>query len=532
MAKKIINATAPKTSFNYGVGNTRLYFNFYVTYEEPAGAGTINPSTLSTTLVYQKPGPFNTIQYVESAILQADGTWKALKENEARIINPPSPTNPNGSIGGVVNPNSSNYILGESTRKELVAKGPNTLNYAARQNAASVVDKSTPLTLNQVNQAYYISQSTAPGGSQIPPVLPLSPDPSAAPPLSPDPSADPSSGGGADPTSIVSTFQPEIGEGAALTLTAYTNDQLAISKKYSTLVYPRDHGNSPYDFIQIVPIEYIPGFGVGSIPHLSIERVRSRFNSSAENQRYKQTGTQIFLPMTPGISESNSVGWGSDELNPISAVFGQTAYNRISEAGKGDLMGALSALGSGLMNAGQQLLNDPQLSNYISAYFAGQAVNSNLLGRSGMVINPNLELLFQGPKLRSFRYNFRFTPRDADESEIIRAIIKVFKKTMAVRQSPGSLFLGVPSVYEIKYIYNSGGDHPFLNKIKPCALTSFNVNYTPDGSYMTYGSNDPKNPNTKGAGSMTSYTVDMQFDEIEPIYNEDIDDVDGPTMGY
>jgi hypothetical protein len=33
-------------------------------------------------------------------------------------------------------------------------------------------------------------------------------------------------------------------------------------------------------------------------------------------------------------------------------------------------------------------------------------------------------------------------------------------------------------------------------------------------------------------GSMTSYAVDMQFDEIEPIYNEDIDDVDSATMGY
>ena len=94
---------------------------------------------------------------------------------------------------------------------------------------------------------------------------------------------------------------------------------------------------------------------------------------------------------------------------------------------------------------------------------------------------------------------------------------------MAVRQSPGSLFLGVPSIYELSYIFNSDetGYHPFLNKIKPCALTGFNVNYTPDGSYMTYQD-----------GSMTSYAVDMQFDEIEPIYNEDIDDVDFATMGY
>ena len=340
------------------------------------------------------------------------------------------------------------------------------------------------------------------------------PKPGNQPPLAPvgtNPDPDP----GATQGQTSTTFQPELGNSSSLT--SYINEQQGISKEYTFLAYPRDHGESPYDYIQIIPIEYVNGFGVGAInKNLTIDRVRTRFG-----RRYKQTGTKIYLPMTPGISESNSVGWGSDELNPIQATFGQTAFNAINSAGSKSLTDILSDLGDGLTNAGNTLLGDPNVKTFISAYFAGQAVSANLLGRSGIVINPNLELLFQGPKLRSFRYNFKFTPRDDGEAKIIRTIIKVFKKTMAVRQSPGSLFLGVPSVYDIKYIYKSGNDHPFLNKIKPCALTGFNVNYTPDGSYMTYQD-----------GSMTSYAVDMQFDEIEPIYNEDIDDVDSATMGY
>ena len=63
-------------------------------------------------------------------------------------------------------------------------------------------------------------------------------------------------------------------------------------------------------------------------------------------------------------------------------------------------------------------------------------------------------------------------------------------------------------------------EHPFLNKIKPCAMRGFNVDYTPGGSYMTYGD-----------GSMTSYQVSMQFAELEPIYNDDVE-VDSPDMGY
>ena len=93
---------------------------------------------------------------------------------------------------------------------------------------------------------------------------------------------------------------------------------------------------------------------------------------------------------------------------------------------------------------------------------------------------------------------------------------------MAVKRLEGQIFLGTPDIYDIKYVFNGGTDHPFLNKIKPCALTGFNVNYAPDGSFMTYQN-----------GSMTSYGIDMQFDEIEPIYNDDINEnVNTSTMGF
>ena len=100
-------------------------------------------------------------------------------------------------------------------------------------------------------------------------------------------------------------------------------------------------------------------------------------------------------------------------------------------------------------------------------------------------------------------------------------IIKVFKKAMAPKRRAAMVWLGVPAVFKIKYLMRGKVEHPFLNKIKPCAMTSFNVDYTPEGSYMTYGD-----------GSMTSYNVSMTFKELEPIYNDDIRDVDRSTTGF
>jgi len=52
-----------------------------------------------------------------------------------------------------------------------------------------------------------------------------------------------------------------------------------------------------------------------------------------------------------------------------------------------------------------------------------------------------------------------------------------------------------------------------LNKIKECALLSCSVNYTPQGSYMTFDD-----------GSMVSYVIDLKFTEIVPLYDTDYED--------
>ena len=87
---------------------------------------------------------------------------------------------------------------------------------------------------------------------------------------------------------------------------------------------------------------------------------------------------------------------------------------------------------------------------------------------------------------------------------------------MAPEISPERIFLYTPDIFQLQYIHNSGGGHPYLNRFKPCALTNFSANYTPGNSYMTYKD-----------GSMTQYQVAMTFSELEPIYQGDHDGVGG-----
>lgn len=232
----------------------------------------------------------------------------------------------------------------------------------------------------------------------------------------------------------------------------------------------------------------------------------------------------VIFPMQPQLSETNAVNWSDDQLNPVQAMLGNAAVKAIGKLTSFDLKGVQNVF-SDLYDDAKVAMDDPATLQAVAAYFAGQAVGANLQGRlTGNVINPNLELLFNGPQLRTFQFNFRLTPRTEDESKEIRKIIRCFKRNMAVNRTSSNLFLTSPRLFKLVYIYKDGGQHPYLNKFKPCAMSNFQVNYTPDGSYATFDK----------TGSLTAYDLTMSFSEVMPIYASDFDknDDNPKDMGY
>ena len=279
----------------------------------------------------------------------------------------------------------------------------------------------------------------------------------------------------------------------------------------NALYYPINRDRKDYDYLQVGAYQYAPNKFTGS------GTITSEIGSEERSLKPKSGGAQkVFLPMQPtGLQEGNSVGWGQDSINAIEAAMANVAGSTVAGASKNFSQAAANAIGS-TGKAMETLLGEGGISkDDVAAYFAGQATGKNVLTRTtGKVMNPNLELLFSGPSLRSFNYTFRFTPREQKESLMVRRIIKFFKKSMApILSKEGGLFLESPHVFKLKYIHKNGGQHPFLNKIKPCALQNFSVQYAPDGSYMTYKD-----------GSMTAYNINLTFGEINPIYDKDIDE--------
>lgn len=281
--------------------------------------------------------------------------------------------------------------------------------------------------------------------------------------------------------------------------------------QYSDVKYPLDLDISTQDSIQFTMISHAPkkvgttGFATGD------------FFGKRNRDDIKSRGGTVTLPIQPSITDTNSVNWGGQDVDALAAMAGIAAAAAIGAGGEG----VASAL-----TGGAELLKSKAGSDSLKSAIALGFVSQNksfLTKSTGAIVNPNLELLFQGPTLRQFSFTFVMSAREELESKSIKKIIRFFKQGMSVKRASTGLFLKSPHTFNIKYIHKSS-DHTYLNKIKECALLNFTVDYTPAGNYSTYED-----------GSMTMYSLSMTFQELDPIYDDDYKELDGNAdtqIGY
>lgn len=230
----------------------------------------------------------------------------------------------------------------------------------------------------------------------------------------------------------------------------------------------------------------------------------------------KRLGT-ITLPIPAGIGDGNTVGWNPDTMNMVGM--------ELSNAVQGFFEGGVAGAEKPLTDTANKITAASKAGDAQAAIKSifGQALvgGGNVAGRAfGAAANNNLELLFSTPGLRTFGFTFSFYPRSKDEAKMVRQIIRAFKQSMSVKRSKTSLLLKAPHTFAISYVTAGQKQHPYLNSFKECALTSCSVDYTPDGTYMTYGgtSDDDR--------SMTAYRLSLQFQELEPIFDDEYYEID------
>lgn len=280
--------------------------------------------------------------------------------------------------------------------------------------------------------------------------------------------------------------------------------------------------NGSSDYLEIKILEYTPP-GVNTSPG------SLRLPTGTEKNNLKSAIAYIHLPIPQNLSDANSVDWGEDRLDPLSSA-GISAIDNIIGANN-PLGQAASEIGNLIKTAvgtvktgdGQKGIESAISGTLLQSLGSNVSVGGILSRATGQVVNPNLELLFNGVSLRNFSFSFDFAPRSSSEGNEVKEIIKLFKKHMSAKnqsKSGGSgLLIKSPEVFQLTFKSGSS-DHPFLFKMKPTALVNMNVDYAASGTYATYRDGTP-----------VHLRMNLTFKELNPIYNEDYDEGVG-GVGY
>jgi hypothetical protein len=274
---------------------------------------------------------------------------------------------------------------------------------------------------------------------------------------------------------------------------------------FGAYVFPKSlrEGGGGQDFLKFDMMKYQPK---------DFSKETFAFKDRSIDVDKRSIGT-VILPIPGGIQDGQAVTWGGQTMTPLDMALANVALEGVTE-GPG---AAVRAAGNIAEKAAENFGGNKKA---LGALIAGMAAGGQqLLTRTtGAISNPNMELLFGGPSLRTFSFQFLLAPRDQDEAMTVIKIIRFFKQGMSPIRTKSRLFMKSPHTFKLSYRNSNGDEHKFLNKFKECGLQSLSVDYAPNGQYSTYED-----------GVMTAYQMTMTYSELNPIYNDDYGNEEFPA---
>tara|TARA_B100000214_G_scaffold333852_1_gene276168 strand:+ start:2180 stop:3550 length:1371 start_codon:yes stop_codon:yes gene_type:complete len=272
----------------------------------------------------------------------------------------------------------------------------------------------------------------------------------------------------------------------------------------------------------------------GGSRYASYNESAASFKPFEDNAKYRP----IIMYMPQDVSTEYKTSWNAKSFSNL----GRGAISGAN--GKWETLGDYN-VGQGMKNLVTSLFT--QGVNAVPG-LAGNLTFNDVTGATrGVILNPNVEVLFDQPDLREFGLKFKMTPHDKKEAQVIRTICNTFKRASLPgfgsrgkrdweQQSlaeelvtlgrsndeddpalGGGNFITIPHQCRVSFMKGNTA-HPYLTQYKTCAITRVQVNYTPDGAYATYED-----------GSPVATELSLDFLETKLVFRDDIAN-NGPTL--
>lgn len=169
-------------------------------------------------------------------------------------------------------------------------------------------------------------------------------------------------------------------------------------------------------------IRYPSEFAIGSplTDYILIERLRRNYGSASYTNPWLKEGDNIIMNVPQKVVENMGQNWRNSTLGPEvgDLLRGQLSpgQNLAGLAGRA----AQRLIENALMNTATDALGKLGASNL--------SENSILSGTSGIIYNPNMEVLYDGPQFRQFNFQFILFSKSSKDAQEIHKIVRFFQK--------------------------------------------------------------------------------------------------------
>ncbi len=342
-----------------------------------------------------------------------------------------------------------------------------------------------------------------------------------------------------------------------------------------SLRYPQDHLQHDSDYVMFNFYRYTPPFKKGSRDKTyfwqkgskedSLEILEGKggttsntiddYNFSALYSR-EEVLTPVVLYMPEDISSSYKANWTGKAFSNVA----RDAMEAAAAGGWSKVDGLAKGVDN-LMKRSKALVGAQAIRTATQAITGDTLSNDDVFGGiSGVILNPNAEMLFGGTEFRTLTLNYKLVPRNEGEARAIKGIIQTFKQAMLPMHSVGgadakvfgqefhtdgtdaedltlsynkkrawydglnwlgtgsvaagggldNAFIAVPNLCHVAFM-NGSGMNENVPQYKMCAITNVDVNYTPDGAWATYGDGTP-----------VATTLSLSLQETKLLFAEDV----------
>jgi hypothetical protein len=223
---------------------------------------------------------------------------------------------------------------------------------------------------------------------------------------------------------------------------------------------------------------------------------------SIDNPPFLRSEGKIRLPMPDNLKDNTEVAYDTKSLSPVVGatldILSQGSISNITAEGVGR---AVTNLGT---STGTAMALNPggpaaELANAVKAF-------------TGVTQNPYQTVLFQNPEFKTHSFTWKFVPKNKEESDEIRDIIRTFQFHMlpGILAGAGVLF-SFPSMVTVSLFPSSD----YLYRFKPCVINKVDVDYAPGGESSPSFYFDTNAP--------TAVSLKISLQEIEYWTNHDFE---------